>query len=82
LFQFQLANKVVSLITQEEYFGKVEENQINDFKTKLRQLYPHSILFKTKEEQEAELNKCLQNLSIASTTDQLADKLATTNIKS
>jgi hypothetical protein len=67
---------------EEEYFGSLEESQINDFKAKLRQLYPHAISFRTNEEKAAELEKCVQNLSITASTDNLADKLATTNIKS
>lgn len=85
--ELNTANRVLALLVDEEYFGKVDENLVNDFKTKLIKIFPHSILFRTKEEEADQLNVCIQNLSITTSsstnaTDVLTDKLATTSIKS
>ncbi len=78
------AMQTYSLITETETFGKVDAQVVDSFRTKLKQLYPHAILFKTHEEQEAELTACVKNLSLnvtINTSGDLNEKLSNLNIK-
>ncbi len=78
---------------ENEFFGKVAENIVNEFKSKLRSLYPNALAFKSKDEQNVELEQCVKNLSntlnkqtttattTTTNTNELADKMASTSLK-
>jgi len=75
---------------ENEFFGKVPDTIVNEFKSKMRSLYPNALAFKSKDEQNAELEECVKNLSTTlskqttstatSGTNELADKMASTSL--
>ena len=78
------------MLNDRQYFGnQVDSRLINDFRLKLKALFPHSTLFKSEEEQEADKLMVIQNLSItpavssttSSGTNEITEKLAGANLK-
>ena len=71
----------MSLLVDEEYFGKVDEKRVDEFKVALRKLFPHAISFLSKEEQANEQLKCVNNLSMTlASAAEISEKLAETNL--
>lgn len=79
----------MSLLSERKYFGKLSEDDLNKFRSSLREIHPHAVVFKSREEQESELETCIQGLSLTvaatpappTSTDGLADKLSAASIQ-
>ncbi len=79
------------MLNDRQYFGnQVDENLINEFRLKLKAIFPYSTLFKSEDEREAEKLAVIQNLSItpvasstttSSGTNEITEKLAGANLK-
>ena len=81
-------------LLENDFFGKVAESVLNEFKSKMRSLYPNALRFKSIDEQNAELEQCVKVLSTTlskqtttttttttANTNELADKMASTSLK-
>lgn len=78
-----MAVQVYNLVAEREYFGKLDDQLLEKFRIELNELFSQATLFKTREEQEAELATCIQNLSITTTANvDIADKLNSVSMKS
>lgn len=79
----------MSLLSERKYFGKLSDEDLNKFRSGLREVHPNAVVFKSREEQESELQTCIQGLSLTvaatpappTSADGLADKMGAASIQ-
>ena len=76
----KLAMQTFTLVSETETFGKVDAQYVDEFRSKLSQVFPHATLFKTREQIDAETDALLKSLSLNSVSD-VNEKLNGLNIK-
>jgi hypothetical protein len=72
--------EVYELLVNEEYYGKLEDEQLKAFISKMRSAFPMASLFKSDEEEQADRSNCIQNLTL-SVSVEISDKVATLSVK-
>ena len=66
--QKKSAYESFTLLTKDS-IGKLDAKVVNEFKLKLKSLYPHASVFKSSEERDEEVKSCVQNLSIVAAAE-------------
>lgn len=76
-----------NVLVDSQYYGKVDEKLVDDFRAKLKGSFPKATLFHSLEDQASELLDCIQVLSInavPTTTNpntEITDKLSAVTLK-
>ena len=80
------ALSVYDLVANSEYFGRLDETSLNEFRSKLRAHFSTSSAFRTSDEEENDVQSYVKNLTITvaanSSAEVVSDKMSSLNLKS